>query len=862
FGYGSSELNIDLAFLIGCGLFTIVRRQRGKIFINWTGEDIREIEDIVGEQNETCQKLLDYFDKHQDSKGHVTSKFNYMAFERWVSDQNELFQQKSPPETACEDGLLFMHERDVIKVVSGFSLLRARMKIRPDPKRIKDSYDAAYKEYEAYTKSTIAQIKAMEMFSSLLAKDKKKATGYLADYFDLEWDAFVNRYFNAKEQKNLVLPVRQEHYNNLFNTLTPNQMNAVWWSKTDANHLVLAGPGSGKTHILVLRVFQLIKVRQIPARCIALLAYNRHAAIELRRRLKILLPRDCYDIHVHTFHGLALKLVGKDRLYELQNDNTVNDIFEQLLTELIQQLNSCSGDDEHSQLRWLDRLLGIEYLLVDEFQDVSKKEYEVIKLLSRLNASNKENRVHVMAVGDDDQNLYEFRGSSVQWIRQYEEDFDIEKRIDLEHNFRSIPSVINVSSKFISQNKDRLKPADWVQKIPDINKVWINDQIVRDPDYGKIVRLKLNDITETRIAIAEEIKSTLKIYPELKHGEICIAHPTNSEAYLTKEILEQNGLKTALLGEHEFARRYERGVVEVIRQLEEMDPDKSTISFNELGSRITKCCADNKIDASWRISWDSFLDEKALDVNADYNMPVKQMLARIDEHLIGRAGQSVPEDKIASITLHKTKGLQFHTVFIFPPNMNSSIEELRRLYFVGLSRAKVKVFLVDWPECDSSLWNEMSKLSGESIIERSPIPTAQEKIKSVTIEELNHIREFNYFDTFKRGLGTGMNIFFVANQYVIKSLNKNQKIQIRSGVTSSGKVKIEFCYENKVIGMLKHDAVTALNNEIENDLERIIRVEVSQIILKDTEPDKRQYSENNEEMHYYIVPRIFYRKKT
>ncbi|MCD6216318.1 hypothetical protein J7L05_00480 [bacterium] len=94
---------------------------------------------------------------------------------------------------------------------------------------------------------------------------------------------------------------------------------------------------------------------------------------------------------------------------------------------------------------------------------------------------------------------------------------------------------------------------------------------------------------------------------------------------------------------------------------------------------------------------------------------------------------------------------------------------------------------------------------------------------------------------------------------MIKLLKKNQEIQIRFGKLKNGKDKVELLNQNEVIGRLKYDAVKSLLLDIGHDPKRIIRVEAAQIILTDTEPDKRKYNDD-QDMHYYIIPRIFYRK--
>ena len=856
--YSNNQVVQDLKKLSEWRLFTIDQRRRGEMKVRWTGE-LSIAKERSTKLSEVCYQIIDFIEKHQERQGYVTSKFNYQAFSRWQSSQPGLYSKEIPSEIAVEDALLFMHHRDVIDVVDGFGVLRARMKLIPSPNRIGENYIPAFTQYQAYTKTTIAQVKTMGRYSELLAKSSDLAKVFLDDYFQIEWDSFIKKHFPEKERRNLHIPIRLEHFEKVFGSLTDDQLKAVK-AKTQQNHLILAGPGSGKTHVLVLRVFYLIKVRNVPARSIAVLAYNRHAAIELRRRLKKLLPYDWYDIGVHTFHGLALRLIGRDRLHELQTDakesNEKSDVFGKLLSELADALSSYSGDSEREQLRWLDKLNGIEYLLVDEFQDISEGEYQIVKLLSRCDSKNNEGAVHVMAVGDDDQNLYAFRGSSVKWIQEYEKDFNTGERITLLENFRSVRGVIETSSRFISGNEKRLKETTFVQRVPESLKEKREQQSNQDPDHGRVVRLRIKDSTEARYAIASEINSVRGAFPDIQLGDICVAHHTNSEAQLTHKMFQRIGIASQVLGEHQFAPRYQIGVIETIRELEELDQDNSNISYNELKARITAMFTELNIHQSWMLSWGTFLDESLLDLSPDTQISVKKMLWRIDEHLIGRAGSAVPPDKVACLTLHGTKGLEFHTVFLFPHQFGDDLEELRRLYFVGLSRAKVKALLIDWPGCESVLWDEMEDLGGDWFKRRNPasgagMPSDEDRKLAAT---------FRYFDTYRSGLGMGINNFWPDKQDAIRLLTKDQQLEWETGTTRSGNLKLEIKSDGQCVGRLKLEAVQALQKEVGGDWDRIIGVEVAQIIQTDTEEEKRKYN-NGSETHYYVVPRVFYRKQ-
>jgi ATP-dependent DNA helicase RecQ len=851
----------DLSQLANWGLFTIDQRKRGKMLVTWKS-DLDSSKERLKELSNSCLLLLQYLDANQNNKGIVTGKFNHDQFRKWFSSQPNLFKSTCPEEAQCEDALLYMHRRNVIAVVDGFSILRARMKLVPQKDRLFSDYRPAYTDYQNYAKTAIGQVKAMARYAEYLSKDPNRASAFLNDYFANDWDSFTTKHFTANERKNLDVPVRIEQYRKVFGSLTAEQSAGVKF-KGRKNYLVLAGPGSGKTHVLICRVFHLIKVQNVPAKSIALLAYNRHAAIEIRRRLKQLLPKDWKDISVHTFHGLALRIIGRDRLRELQTesrdivgeqDKDKPSVFDRILDELCDELNFNSDEDDYAQLRWLDKLSGIEYLLVDEFQDVSEREYRIVKLLGRLNGKKRSGAVSVMAVGDDDQNINEFRGSSVEWIRKFEEDFKVVDRITLLDNFRSVQPVIEVASRFIARNENRMKLETWVQRIPDSLKESRSLLLRQDPDGGLVVRLKVENPADARFAIASEITRMKAAFPDLNYEDFCIAHHTNSDAHLSNRFFSRLGLPSEVLGEHKFAQRYQLGVIEAIRELEKLDQDKSTISYSGLEALVNSKFSELNFDDSWRESWGTFFDENLLDVAPDYEMPVEKMLWRIDEHLIGRTGASTQEGKVACMTLHGTKGLQFHTMFLFPPQFGDNREELRRLYFVGLSRAKVKDYLIDWYGCQSDIWDEMEELSGDWLTKRPPQPGRD----APTPEEIRLSATFQHFDQYKILHTTGVYFSFVAHQSAIQSLKKDQEIQLKN-LKPSGTMSNELRVNNSRIGYISEEMSSKLSSRIEGDWLNIIGVEVAQILQSETSETNRKYN-NGSETHYYVIPRIFYRK--
>ena len=221
-----------------------------------------------------------------------------------------------------------------------------------------------------------------------------------------------------------------------------------------ANVLVLAGPGSGKTRVLVHRIAYLVRVRRENPRGILALAYNRHAAVEIRRRLGDLIGDDARGVMVFTCHALAMRLTGAS--FSGRADRLDDGDFRQVVRQAAALLRGEGlPPDEADEYR--TRLLaGFRWILVDEYQDIGPDQYELISALAGRTLSEEDDRLSLFAVGDDDQNIYSFNGSSTEFIRRFEEDYRA-RPIYLTGNYRSTANIIEAANRVIEPAKQRMK---------------------------------------------------------------------------------------------------------------------------------------------------------------------------------------------------------------------------------------------------------------------------------------------------------------------------------------------------------------------------------------------------------------------
>jgi ATP-dependent DNA helicase RecQ len=221
--------------------------------------------------------------------------------------------------------------------------------------------------------------------------------------------------------------------------------------REQTNVLVLAGPGSGKTRVLVHRIAYLIRVKREDPRGILVLTYNRHAAAEIRERLRRLIGDDAAGVTVSTCHALAMRLMGAS----FAGDHEGPRDFDGIVMQAVALLRGDGLAKAEAEALRETLIQGYRWLLVDEYQDIGPEEYALIGAVAGRPLED-DLRISLFAVGDDDQNIYAFAGASIDFIRRFEADYAA-KPVWLTENYRSTAHIIAAANAVIASAAGRMK---------------------------------------------------------------------------------------------------------------------------------------------------------------------------------------------------------------------------------------------------------------------------------------------------------------------------------------------------------------------------------------------------------------------
>ncbi len=358
------------------------------------------------------------------------------------------------PEKLLNRALLWLHEQEVVRLNKGLAVFRPAMTIRLERRKRRGYSKADHLPLSLHYRGQTLQVHVMKEFAERGLEAMSDAMRLALDYFALEEDEFLARWLPGRDEE-IGRQTTAASWKRVVEDLgDPDQQRIVTAGRRRANALVLAGPGSGKTRVLVHRIAWLLLAERESARGIVALAYNRHAAAEIRRRLLELVGDAARGVTVLTCHALAMRLAGES--FADRTEPPDEAAFRRVVTRAVALLEGRDLPPADADERRARLLAGFRWILVDEYQDVGPEQYALISALAGRTLEDETRRLRLFAVGDDDQNIYAFDGASVEFIRRFQADYGA-KPAYLTANYRSSGHIVAAANALIEPARRRMK---------------------------------------------------------------------------------------------------------------------------------------------------------------------------------------------------------------------------------------------------------------------------------------------------------------------------------------------------------------------------------------------------------------------
>lgn len=572
----------------------------------------------------------------------------------------------------------------------------------------------------------------------------------------------------------------------------------------DGPCLVLAGPGSGKTLTIVNRIQYLIEKCKVRPEEILVITFTKYAAMEMKLRLQALMGGRRIPVTMGTFHGIyygilkwAYKLGPENIFSEEEKTRLIRQIIDQqeeleifdeedFLQEIINEIGTvknhrisieeyeskrCATEvfrtvyTEYEKIRKqlhkidFDDMLVLcyelfvkrpdvlrlwqkkfRYILIDEFQDINRVQYDVIRMLA-------EPEQNLFAVGDDDQAIYGFRGADAKLMFQFRKDYPTAKQIVLDVNYRSTSNIVRNALKVIGHNRVRFEKEIHAKK--EVGQSLHVQEVKDSAEEAEYVVSEIEETLKSGVK-AEQIAVLYRIHTDARAVVSSLVErripfqmrehmPNLYDHFIAKDICAYLRMSQGEMMRGDFLRVMNRPVRYLGR---DAVSGSGKISFEEMRKVYAeKEWMQDRIDQfEWdlkmlnkmapyaaiqylrrKIGYDDFLREYAQSKGVQ-KADLFEKLSELEEaakpyrtaqdwfEQIGAYTEALKmkaqkreqnRSGIRLMTMHAAKGLEFDTVFIVQANdgqipykkalKEAGEEEERRLFYVAMTRAKERL---------------------------------------------------------------------------------------------------------------------------------------------------------------------------
>ncbi len=558
-----------------------------------------------------------------------------------------------------EEALLYLSKIGAMKLEGGFLVLYNAMAIKRT-KELRLRYKQEdYRMLNEFYKQKIQQIHIVGEYANLMVRDYNAALQYVQDYFQMDYHRFISKYFKGNREAEIERNVTPSKYRKLFGMLSKRQKEIIDDHESRCI-VVAAGPGSGKTRVLVHKLASLLLLEDVKHEQLLMLTFSRAAATEFKQRLMQLIGNAAHFVEIKTFHSYCFDLLGR-----VGNLDEAGDVVKQA-AEMIK-----NGEVEPNRI-------SKTVLVIDEAQDMSKDDYALVTALMKANEE-----MRVIAVGDDDQNIYEFRGSNSLYLYELTQT-EHSRFFEMTENYRSFRHIVEAANDFARNIRQRIKSAPIISMSQEDGEV----RIVKHPYeiHEKRVYMYqpiLEDVI--RLQTSNNQKAT-DGSSDKKNETISILTQTNEEAVIMLALLHSHGIKAKLVQSMDGLRFW--NLAEVRYFLKKIDQ-----SLKETKSPIIP---DDIWETAKHQTYQKYASSLALQYlhrslqifeqtnRAKYYSDLKEFVfeSSVEDFC------DITDSDIVVSTIHKAKGHEFDHVLMLITHPEHPTDEILRRYYVGMTRAK------------------------------------------------------------------------------------------------------------------------------------------------------------------------------
>jgi ATP-dependent DNA helicase RecQ len=578
----------------------------------------------------------------------------------FLRNYSEQFLESTLKKADSEDyhkALLYLNSIGAIRLDKGFFILYSPLTLTRIEKNTKRPFSE--KEFEILKKfydQKVEQIHIMQRYAMLMQENIDNARSFTSDYFTLPHKEFIDKYYiTADDKEQITKPIEQETFLKIYGNLSPEQL-VIIKDASAKKILVAAGPGSGKTRVLVHKVGAVLATEDVKPEQFLMLTFSRSAVMEFRSRLQDLIGDTARYVDIFTYHSFCFNIRGVS-----PSEEKLGTVIDATIAEI-----------DAGRLD-IARLKNKAILVIDEFQDIDKKEYRLIKKIIEISED-----IRVLAVGDDDQNIFGFRGASNEYMNRFVEHGA--KSYELLTNFRSVSNIVQYSNRLRKNIAGRLKQGDLVAKSNEKGQIGIYNFKSSNLIIPLVKTVKESgEFTDTAILTVKN-EDVSMIHASLKHAGISASQGSSEIDFRIKDMEE---------------------IAFFTGRLREAAPEREIpvdIWYN-LRSELIKIYGEAKhIDlALGFIDWFS---------KTYSHLFFRDWLHYILETHINDLSKG--DSDITVSTIHRAKGREYNTVYLMVPDYNYNEDDNLRLLYVAITRAKKNLFIFSNSSFFKSLADENS----------------------------------------------------------------------------------------------------------------------------------------------------------